>query len=146
MPAWTPAAEQESIDEYLETLCRMGDGHELVKTGDLAAAIETSPAAVSEMLGKLAERGYVEHAPYKGVRLTDKGRERGRFILRNHRLLEMWLLSELKLEPRRAHETACAMEHSVVPEFDRWLCERLGHPRRSAKGKEIPRGPCCPRA
>ena len=143
MAVWTPAAEQENIDEYLETLYRMTDGQGVVKTAELAEAVQVTPASVTEMAQKLAKEGYVDYTPYKGLALTDKGRGRARFILRNHRLLEMFLVRVVGVEPAKVHDYACAMEHSVPPELDRWLCGQLGHPRSSLGGKEIPPGACC---
>lgn len=144
MVVWTHAAEQENIDEYLETLYRITDGHGIVKTAELAKELDVTPASVSEMVQKLAAQGYVDYTPYKGVELTAKGCDRARFILRNHRLVEMFLVHIVGVEQPKVHAYACAMEHSVPPELDRWLCAQLGHPRRSLSGKEIPRGACCP--
>jgi DtxR family transcriptional regulator, Mn-dependent transcriptional regulator len=144
MVVWTHAAEQENIDEYLESLYRMTDGKGLVKTAELAKEIEVTPASVTEMVQKLAAHGYVDYTPYKGVELTAKGRERARFILRNHRLIEMFLVKVVGVEKDKVHGYACAMEHTVPPELDRWLCAQLGHPARSMGGKEIPPGKCCP--
>lgn len=146
MVAWTHAAEQESIDEYLESIYRLNGGEGLVKTADLAKEIDVSPASATEMAQKLAQQGYVEYTPYKGVTFLAKGRDRARFILRNHRLMEMFLVKVVGVEPKKVHSYACAMEHSVPPELDAWVCTQLGHPRASMGGKEIPRGACCPRA
>lgn len=144
MPVWTHAAEQESIDEYLETLYRMTDGKGVVKTADLAKELDVAPASVTEMVQKMAGQGDVDYVPYKGVSLTEKGSDRARFILRNHRLVEMFLVQVVGVERAKVHSYACAMEHSIPPELDRWLCAQLGHPRRSLGGKEIPPGACCP--
>ena len=144
MVVWTHAAEQEHIDEYLESLYRMTDGKGQVKTAELAKVLDVTPASVTEMVQKLDGAGLVAYEPYKGVALTTKGSERARFILRNHRLLEMFLVRVVGVQQDKVHSYACAMEHSVPPELDRWLCAQLGHPRASLNGKEIPRGACCP--
>lgn len=57
--------------------------------------------------------------------------------------MELWLQNVVKIEPRRAQATACAMQHSVVPEFEAWVCGQLGVPRHSPKDHAIP--PCCPK-
>lgn len=145
MVVWTHAAEQENVDEYLESIYRMTNGHGVVKTAELAKEIDVTPASVTEMVQKLAQQGYAEYTPYKGVSLTAKGVERARFILRNHRLMEMFLVRVVGVEHAKVHSYACAMEHSVPPELDRWICSQLGHPQKSLGGKEIPPGACCPR-
>lgn len=45
-----------------------------VAPGDIAAAVERSPAATTEMLQRLETRGLVSHEPYDGATLTDEGR------------------------------------------------------------------------
>jgi Mn-dependent DtxR family transcriptional regulator len=46
-----------------------------IAPGDIAAALDRSPAATTEMLQRLEERGLVTHEPYEGATLTDDGRE-----------------------------------------------------------------------
>ena len=66
---------QEFEDEYLEM---MYEFHEetpggVVRTGDLASKLGVSPASATEMVQRLATRGYLEYIPYKGARLTEDG-------------------------------------------------------------------------
>lgn len=144
MAVWSHAAEQESLDEYLESIYRVNGGQGMVKTAELAKEIDVTPASATEMCQKLAALGYAEYVPYKGVSLTGKGLDRARFIIRNHRLVEMFLVKVVGVERAKVHDYACAMEHTVPPELDRWLCAQFGHPRTSLSGKEIPPGACCP--
>lgn len=144
MAVWTHAAEQENVDEYLESIYRMNHGSGMIKTADLAKEIDVTPASVTEMVQKMAKEGWVDYTPYKGVELTSKGADRARFILRNHRLMEMFLVQVVGVERAKVHDYACAMEHTVPPELDRWICSQLGHPKRSMGGKDIPPGKCCP--
>jgi Mn-dependent DtxR family transcriptional regulator len=46
-----------------------------IPSGDIAAALGRSPAAATEMLQRLEERGLVTLEPYEGARLTADGRE-----------------------------------------------------------------------
>lgn len=47
--------------------------HGAVATGRVAEVVGRSPAAATEALQRLADRGLVSHEPYEGVRLTDDG-------------------------------------------------------------------------
>jgi DtxR family Mn-dependent transcriptional regulator len=47
-----------------------------VPPGTVADAVGRSPAATTEMLQRLDERGLVAHEPYDGATLTAEGRER----------------------------------------------------------------------
>jgi Mn-dependent DtxR family transcriptional regulator len=46
-----------------------------VAPGTLADALDRSPAATTEMVQRLAERGLVRYEPYEGATLTPDGRE-----------------------------------------------------------------------
>jgi DtxR family Mn-dependent transcriptional regulator len=64
------------IGRYLlaiQTLSRQGDRR--VRTGELGRRLDVSDASVTEMLGKLADRGLVAYEKYDGVVLTEVGRE-----------------------------------------------------------------------
>ena len=52
--------------------------HGAVATGRVAAVVGRSPAAATEALQRLADRGLVTHEPYEGVELTDEGEARAR--------------------------------------------------------------------
>ncbi|ELZ54637.1 MULTISPECIES: metal-dependent transcriptional regulator [Halorubrum] len=47
-----------------------------VPPGRIADAVGRSPAATTEMLQRLEDRGLVDRKPYDGVALTEAGRER----------------------------------------------------------------------
>ncbi len=77
------------------------------------------------------------------VLLTDGGRKRARGVIRRHRLTEVLLTTVLGMPAARAHEIACEMEHTLVPEMTQSICTLLGHPEVSPDGKPIPPGPDC---
>lgn len=45
-----------------------------VATGEIQDYLDVSPASVTQMVTKLAERGLVDHEKYEGVYLTDEGK------------------------------------------------------------------------
>src|SRR5262245_19863686 len=63
----------ESIEEYTEGVYRLQEELSVVGTGDIAKYMGVAPASVTTMLKRMAELGLVEHTPYQGVRLTEKG-------------------------------------------------------------------------
>src|ERR1700752_2575767 len=79
---------------------RRGGG---VSTNALAERLGLTPGSVSAMLRKLADLGLVEHEPYRGVRLTERGREVALEVLRHHRLIELFLAEELGMSWDRVH-------------------------------------------
>ena len=138
------AAEQlrpsEAIQDYAKAiyaLQRRADGHP-VATTDLAERLRVTPASVSAMLKKLAERGLVEHVPYRGVLLTPAGERVALEVLRHHRLLELYLAEHLGVPWDRVHEEAEALEHVISEDLEARIAAKLGEPTHDPHGDPIP--------
>lgn len=133
--------ETEQAEEYLEVLYKLTRNGEPAKTTQLAKELGLAPASVTEMLQRLAGRGYVKYEPYKGATLTKKGHVAGRRMARRHRLLERFLHDVLKLRKDKVHEEACRLEHAISEETEEAICRHLKHPSECPDdGSEIP--PC----
>lgn len=109
-----------------------------VSTTDLAARLGVTPGSVSGMVRKLSELGLVEHEPYRGVRLTDRGRRVALEVLRHHRLIELFLANELGMPWDRVHAEAEVLEHVISEDLERVIAERLGNPTLDPHGDPIP--------
>jgi DtxR family Mn-dependent transcriptional regulator len=90
------------------------------------------------MLHKLSDLGLVEHEPYRGVRLTDRGREVALEVLRHHRLLELFLAEELGMSWDRVHAEAEVLEHVISEDLEQLIAARLGNPTVDPHGDPIP--------
>ena len=90
------------------------------------------------MVKRLAEQELVTHIPYKGVELTERGRNRAHNILRRHRLWERFLSDKLGLAWESVHDFACRLEHATAPEVTHALAEFLEHPPTCPHGNPIP--------
>jgi len=78
------------------------------------------------------------------VRLTTKGLEEGRDVIRRHRLAELLLTEVLDVKGDDfIHDTACDFEHLIRKGIDEKICTLLGHPEVCPHGKPIPAGKCC---
>jgi DtxR family Mn-dependent transcriptional regulator len=117
----------ESVEEYLEALCRLVESGKKLSTSNIARKLEVSAASVSEMLKKLEKNGYVRNRPYKDAELTEKGREVGSKILGRHRLLERFL-GHMGMHRHRIHGEACKLEHYVSDELENLIKKRLDSP------------------
>ncbi|HWG92276.1 MAG TPA: metal-dependent transcriptional regulator, partial [Candidatus Thermoplasmatota archaeon] len=91
------------------------------------------------------EAGYVSHEPYRDIKLTARGRELGRTVVRRHRLLEILLETRVGMKHDQADGWACRMEHVIPPELELWVCALLEHPTKTPSGDPVPPGPCCGR-
>ena len=129
---------QEFEDEYLETMYEFyeKEPEERVRTGSLANSLKISPASATEMVQRLASKGFLDYVPYKGSLLTAKGLEHGKMMKRRHRLAEV-LLEHLPFEGNH-HETACRLEHAIDDDLDVALSVYLGNPILDPSGRDIP--------
>ncbi len=61
--------------KYLSAISITSGGTTIARTKDLSEKLGITPASVTEMLRTLTQNGFVEYRPYKGARLTSRGRE-----------------------------------------------------------------------
>jgi DtxR family Mn-dependent transcriptional regulator len=127
-----------NIEEYLESIYKLSQNAEMVKTTELSKNLDIAPGSVTQMLKKLGKMDYVDYSQYKGVKLTNKGLKAAKRITRKHRLLERFLRDILKLKDNILHEQACEMEHSLSDEAERALCHVLEHPDKCPGDSLIP--------
>jgi DtxR family Mn-dependent transcriptional regulator len=109
-----------------------------VSTNELADRLGVTPGSVSAMVRKLAELGLLEHEPYRGVQLTDQGRQVALEVLRHHRLIELFLAEELGMSWDRVHAEAEVLEHHLSDELEQLISKRLGDPTLDPHGDPIP--------
>lgn len=141
VPGYLIPMRTEQAEEYLELLYKLTKNGEPAKTTEIARELGLAPASVTEMLQRLAKRGYVKYEPYKGAFLTKKGLREGRRMTRRHRLLERFLHDVLKIGKDKVHEEACRLEHAISSETEDAICRHLKHPSECPDdGSEIP--PC----
>ena len=129
---------QEFEDEYLEMMYQFYEKNpdSRVRTGDLAEALRVTPASTTEMVQRLASKGYLEYVPYKGSILTEKGLIHGKKMKRRHRLAEV-LLEHLPFNGNQ-HATACRLEHAIDDDLEVALTIYLNNPQIDPSGTPIP--------
>jgi DtxR family Mn-dependent transcriptional regulator len=134
----TAAPLTAAVEDYVKaiyTLESRGDG---ATTTALAERLEVRPASVSGMLPKLTELGLVQHEPYHGVRLTDRGRRVALEVVRHHRLLELFLVESLGMTWDEVHAEAEVLEHVISEELEELIAAKLGNPAFDPHGDPIP--------
>lgn len=129
---------QEFEDEYLEMMYQFYEKYPdaRVRTGDLAEALRVTPASTTEMVQRLASKGFLEYQPYKGSILTEKGLVHGKKMKRRHRLAEV-LLEHLPFSGNQ-HATACRLEHAIDDDLEVALTIYLNNPKIDPSGTSIP--------
>lgn len=125
-----------TLEEYLETIYKLGDGGP-VKPTRIADAIGVSGPTVTATLKRLESHGLVARRG-TDVLLTDEGRARSLDIVRKHRVAERFLVDVLGLDWEAAHEDACLLEHALSPRVLEALEAFLGDPTVCPHGHPIP--------
>jgi len=125
-------------EEYLEAIYRLEKKTGSAKTMELARQLKVVPGSVTNTIESLERRGLVIHEPYRGVKLTEKGRKIALSVLRRHRLAERLLTDILHIDWSQVHEAACKLEHAIAPDIIKPLEKTLGHPRTCPHGNPIP--------
>lgn len=105
----------KASEDYLEAIYRLSldgaEGDGTVRSVDVAERLGVSKASVNKALSTLKESDMVEQSRYGRVTLTQKGRDYAALVWRAHRALRLFLESDLGVNPERADEEACLMEH-----------------------------------
>jgi DtxR family transcriptional regulator, Mn-dependent transcriptional regulator len=133
LPAVTAA-----VEDYVKAVYMLELRDGTASTTALASRLEVTPAAVSGMLRKLTALGLVEHEPYHGVRLTNRGRLVALEVIRHHRLLELFLVENLGMGWDEVHAEAEVLEHVLSEELEEVIAAKLGHPTLDPHGDPIP--------
>ena len=129
-----------AVQDYLKGIYLLTEGGEAeaVTTTSLAKQLGVSAASATNMLKKLDGAGLVEHAPYRGVHLTESGLRVALEVLRHHRLLETYLVEALGVPWDQVHDEAEVLEHVLSEELEERISARLGHPLTDPHGHPIP--------
>ncbi|THE63822.1 metal-dependent transcriptional regulator [Salinadaptatus halalkaliphilus] len=126
-------------EDYLKAIYHLEDGHQRpVRTAEISEELGVTSPSVSSMIDTLDERGVVDYTPYRGVELTDRGEEVVLRLVRNHRLLETFMMECLDYSWSEVHDDADRLEHHVSDELARRLEAFLGEPSMDPHGDPIP--------
>lgn len=131
-------AVTDAAQDYLREIYKLQAESERVTTTALARRMGVTAPSASAMVKKLAALGLVDHALYRGVRLTQSGERIALELLRHHRLLELYLAQSLEIGLDAVHSEADRLEHALSEELERRIDEALGSPTRDPHGHPIP--------
>jgi Mn-dependent DtxR family transcriptional regulator len=139
-------ARSESTEDHLERIQELVDLQGYARVSDLAEALGLSRSSVSNMVRRLANRGYVNYQRYRGFTLTESGRHVAAYVKARHHTLTQFL-EQLGLEPQTIEQEVEEIEHHLTPQtlgalrslVDHWnldpkaLAAFQKHQRKSAR-------------
>src|ERR1700741_3529954 len=125
-------------ENYLKAIYHLSLQTASVSTNQIAAALNTKAASVTDMLKKLADKELINYARYQGVTLTPEGEKIALNIVRKHRLWEYFLVEKLNFKWDEVHYVAEELEHISSKELINRLDDFMGNPKYDPHGDPIP--------
>ncbi len=105
----------ESGEMYLETILRLKDKNEYVRSIDIANEMNFSKPSVSRAIKLLKESGYITVDNRGYIDFTDKGKAHAENIYNRHLDFTEFLV-RVGVSRKQAEEDACRLEHVVSDE------------------------------
>lgn len=102
----------ESAENYLETILILSRRLPVVRSVDVATELGFKKSSVSVAMKKLRENGHITVSPEGYINLTDSGRTIADCIYERHTLISRWL-EKLGVDPETAAADACRIEHVI---------------------------------
>jgi Mn-dependent DtxR family transcriptional regulator len=132
-PTDAGADRSESTEDHLERIQELVDQKGYARVSDIAVSLGLSRSTVSNMVRRLAKRGFVNYEKYRGFTLTPEGREVADHVRVRHRTLTE-MLQLLGISPETVEQEVEVIEHHLRPEtlrvFSRLVRFWQNHPEQ----------------
>lgn len=102
------------VEDYLEAIYNLNTEKGYVSAADISDKLGVKPPTVSSMVKNLADKGYLEHERYRGMRLTLTGEKVAKSVIRRHQVISK-LISMLGVDDETAYIDTEGIEHHVHP-------------------------------
>ena len=125
-------------EDYLKCIYEIGMELPKITNKEIAARMQVSPPAVTEMIKRMQSENLILKDQKKGYLLTDIGLKLVSDLYRKHRLIEVFLVHNLDYTSNQIHDEAEVLEHTVSDFFVERLDKMLGFPKTCPHGGTIP--------
>ncbi|GIW72851.1 MAG: hypothetical protein KatS3mg102_2393 [Planctomycetota bacterium] len=105
-----------SMEDYLERIYKLVQKKGYARVVDIAELLDFKPSSVTRMVQRLADEGFLEYERYRGIVLTEKGRQLGRVMERRHESLDEFLRLIGVQDEQALWQDVEGIEHHVSPE------------------------------
>jgi len=111
----TRSTPSQSAEDYLERIHELIQKKGYARVVDIALSLKVRQASVTAMVQKLGDLGYLKYEKYRGLILTDKGRDVAQKIRSRHETLSRFFsLFGIEIETQRRDIEG--IEHHLSPE------------------------------
>jgi len=104
----------QSAEDYLERIHELIEEKGYARVVDIASSLDVKQASVTSMVQKLDELGFLKYEKYRGLILTEKGREVARRIQNRHETLSRFF-SLFGLSAETQQQDIEGIEHHLSP-------------------------------
>src|ERR1700691_2441125 len=122
---------------YLETIYWLHEAGLPMTAANVARAMQLSPPAVHEMIGRLERDSFITRSPGKLISFTDSGERQAQEIVGRHRLIERFLTDVLGIPWDEVHEEAERLEHAMSPVLEERMLAAIGDAKTCPHGHPI---------
>lgn len=105
----------ESTEDHLERIQELIEQKGYARVADLAVSLRLTTSAVSNMVRRLARRGFVNYERYRGFTLTSTGQQVAQHVKSRHKILTEFL-ELLGLDTETVNREVEDIEHHLRPE------------------------------
>lgn len=105
---------------------------------DIRGQRDFSEADFSTALKKLRKEYWILNPEKTVYKLSKKGFEEAKRVVRLHRLWEMYLTERMRLKADHIHPNAETIEHIITPEIEEQLLHELDYPEKDPHESPIP--------
>lgn len=119
-------------EDYLEAINDLIDTRGFAKVIEIAEKLKLKGPSVTRMVQKLSRDGYLKYEKYRGIVMTEKGRETAMEMRRRHELIRRFLIG-LGVDAKTADADAEGMEHHVSPKTLKCLSDWLENGGRGSR-------------
>jgi Mn-dependent DtxR family transcriptional regulator len=109
------SGSSESTEDHLERIAELVEHKGYARVSDVAEKLGLTASTVSNMVRRLAKRGFVNYEKYRGFTLTAEGHAVAARIKARHEILTE-LFELLGLEPETIRQEVEDIEHHLRPQ------------------------------
>ena len=127
-------------ENILKVMYMMGEQQGSIQKKNLGEIMEWRDFELPKLiigLNRLRKDGYVKRENQLWY-LTNEGKNKGRKIVKLHRLWEVYLTKYLRIAPDHVHDDAETIEHIITPELEEELEKLLDYPLLDPHQSRIP--------
>jgi Mn-dependent DtxR family transcriptional regulator len=118
----TSTSPSQSAEDYLERIHELMEEKGYARVVDIASSLKVKQASVTSMVQKLGELGFLKYEKYRGLILTDKGREVALKIRNRHETLSRFF-SLFGLDAETQKQDIEGIEHHLSPKTVEMLAD-----------------------